>query len=121
MMVGSSKGSVNLPLVQSDPEHAFRLLAGSSGFSVGAIAGNGGESGGKSCADVVEKSAIRNNPDATTTPVVLSRRMVGSLSLRRSGDATTTSGCRRFVQSRSAETSSALVFRARQYSALKKW
>src|SRR5215469_9844093 len=112
MIVGSSNGSVNLPLVQSDPEHAFKLLAGSSGFSVGAIAGNGGESGGRSCADAVEKNATKKNPDATTTPVVFPRRMVGSLSLRRSGDATTTSGCRG-LSNRGPRKQAARLFSAR--------
>src|ERR1700731_822903 len=90
MMFGSSKGSVNLPLVQSEPVQAFRLLAGSDGFRVGAIAGNGGESGGISCADTLDTAGIRRIiPQATTTRARLEDRIVGSFNAgSRSGTAT---------------------------------
>src|SRR5277367_3160571 len=89
-MVGSSKGSVNLPMVQSEPVQAFRLLAGSDGLSVGAIAGNGGESGGRSCADKLDTAGIRRIiPQATTTRARLEDRIVGSSNAgSRSGIAT---------------------------------
>src|SRR5258707_315223 len=81
-MVGSSKGSVNLPFVQSEPAQAFRLFAGSRGFSVGAIAVNGGDSGGSSCAGALETwrtaRTRRIIPQTRTTRTELAVRIVGS-------------------------------------------
>src|SRR5260370_40777718 len=89
-MVGSSKGSVNLPIVQSEPVQAFRLLAGSRGFRVGAIGGNGGESGGRSCADPLDTLRTKRTiPQATTTREKLADCIVGSFNAgSRSGIAT---------------------------------
>src|ERR1700722_18793617 len=81
---------MNLPFVQSEPLHAFRLLAGSRGFRVGAIGGNGGESGGRSCADPLDTLRIsRTIPQATTTRASLADCIVGSFDAgARSGIAT---------------------------------